>query len=187
MTNRPIFESYWVEENRFLAGEYPGSHDPETARRHMDLFLEAGINTFIDLTQPHELVSYEGILKEQANIYGVDSYYQRFAIRDHGIPSVEMMRNILDMIDNALNAGNGIYVHCWGGVGRTGLTVGCYFVRHGISNEQALIKVNQLYKTRSVSFHYPTSPETEEQVEFVRNWREIPKPPHKSKQNFCEG
>ena len=87
---------------------------------------------------------------------------------------VEMMRNILNTIDETLNNGNGVYVHCWGGVGRTGITVGCYLVRHGSTNEESLIKVNQLYKTRSNNFYYPTSPETEQQIEFVRNWQEIP-------------
>lgn len=187
MSNRPIEQSYWVEEGRFLAGEYPGSHDPETMRRHMDAFLESGINTFIDLTQPHELVSYESILKEQARIYDMDAFYHRFAIRDHRTPSRETMVNILDTIDDALNSGRNIYVHCWGGVGRTGITVGCYFVRHGLGNEEALTLVNKLYRTRSNTFYYPTSPETEEQMEFVRNWREVPTSSHKSGQKFCEG
>ncbi len=172
MSDRPIAESYWVEENRFLAGEYPGSYDSETARRHMDAFLKAGINTFIDLTQPHELVQYDTILKEQARVYGVNASYHRFAIHDHTVPSRETMIAILDTIDDALNSGRGVYVHCWGGVGRTGITVGCYLVRHGATNEQALALVNKLYRTRSSTFYYPTSPETLEQIEFVRNWSE---------------
>ena len=46
MTQIPIIESYWLEEDLFLAGEYPGGYDPESARRRMDAFLEAGIRTF---------------------------------------------------------------------------------------------------------------------------------------------
>ena len=65
MTKLPILESYWVEEKRFLAGEFPGSYNHETTRHRMDAFLEAGINTFIDLTQSHELVPYEPILKNR--------------------------------------------------------------------------------------------------------------------------
>jgi len=179
MSNRPIEQSYWVEENRFLAGEYPASFDLETARRHMDAFLETGINTFIDLTQAHELVSYEAILKEQARVYDMRAFYHRFAIRDHSVPSHEMMVTILNTIDDALNAGRNVYVHCWGGVGRTGITVGCYLVRHGAANEQALSQVDRLYRTRSNTFYYPTSPETQEQIEFVRNWSELTSPVQK--------
>ncbi|MBE0669742.1 MAG: hypothetical protein IH588_04065, partial [Anaerolineales bacterium] len=96
MTKLPIPESYWVEENRFLAGEFPGSYNAETTRRRMDAFLEAGITTFIDLTQSHELAAYESILKEQARMYDMDAVHHRFAIRDHGVPSRETMASILN-------------------------------------------------------------------------------------------
>jgi len=187
MSDRPIPETYWVEEGRFLAGEYPGSFDAETTRRQMDAFLEAGLTTFIDLTQSHELPAYEPILKERARIHEQTAHYHRFAIRDHGLPSVDLMRTILNTIDQALESGSAVYLHCWGGVGRTGIAVGCYLVRHGASGEEALIKVNKLYKTRSANFHYPISPETEEQIDFVRNWRELPESGHKSRHSYCEG
>ncbi len=187
MAKLPIIESYWVEDNRFLAGEYPGSFNPEQARKKLDVFLEAGINTFLDLTQPHELVPYKSILMEQAHIYDIDAQYHRFAIRDHGVPSAQTMQAILDTIDDALDKKRKVYIHCWGGVGRTGTVVGCYLVRHGNPNKQALEIVNKLYKTRPHDPFMPGSPETEEQIQFVMNWREIPKPLHRSKQNFCEG
>ncbi|MFN8410881.1 MAG: hypothetical protein U0Z26_00695 [Anaerolineales bacterium] len=186
MTKLPIIDSYWVKENSFLAGEYPGSHNDEQTRRRMDAFIEAGIQTFIDLTQPHELVPYEPIFKEEARIYEIKPAYYRFAIRDHGVPSRETMVNILNTIDSELNQGRGVYVHCWGGVGRTGITVGCYLIRHGLGVEEALKRVHTLFRTRPLNY-YTTSPETPEQFEFVRAWQEIPKSGHQSKQNFCEG
>jgi len=187
MTQIPIIESYWVEENLFLAGEYPGSYNPEEMRRRMDAFLESGIRTFIDLTQPHELVPYEPILKEQARIYDYSAVYHRFAIRDHGVPSVQTMSLILDTIDSAIQSGSPVYIHCWGGVGRTGTVVGCYLIRHGMSAKKALERVDMLYKTRPQNYFLARSPETEEQFDFVRNWRETPSSGHKSKQRFCEG
>jgi predicted protein tyrosine phosphatase len=172
MIKPPVPESYWVEENRFLAGEHPGSYDLETTRRRMDAFLEAGINTFIDLTQPYELIPYEVVMKEQARIYEIDAAYRRLGIRDHTVPSHETMAAILDTIDEALHAGRNVYLHCWGGVGRTGITVGCYLVRHGATNEEAIARVNTLYKTRPHNPYYPNSPESHEQIEFILNWRE---------------
>jgi protein-tyrosine phosphatase len=183
MTKLPIIESYWVEENRFMAGEHPGGYNHETTRRRMDAFLEAGVNTFIDLTQSHELAPYEGIFKEQAKIYGINSSYHRFPIRDHSTPSAETMTSILDAVDEAIDSGACVYVHCWGGVGRTGMVVGCYLVRHGRSNEQALAQVNLLFKTRPPNPYFSNSPETKEQIEFVLNWWDEPK----NKRKFCEG
>jgi hypothetical protein len=187
MKNIPIIESYWVEEDLFLAGEYPGSYDPEDTRRRMDAFLESGIRTFIDLTQSHELAPYEPILKEEAGIYDTMAFYHRFAIRDHGVPSIQTMTLILDTIDHAIQNGDPVYVHCWGGVGRTGIVVGCYFVRHGMSPRKALERVNALYQTRPQNYFLVRSPETEEQADFVLKWRETPDSGHKAKQRFCEG
>ncbi len=185
--NRPIAESYWVEPGRFLAGAYPGSFNTESARARIDAFLDAGIDAFIDLTQSHEIVPYETILKEQAALHKVDALYHRIAIRDHDIPSNETMVHILDTLDAALRAGRNMYLHCWGGIGRTGLTVGCYLVRRGRTNEQALTHIDRLFKTMPKNLQFTNSPETEEQIQFVLNWREIPSAQHKSKQNICEG
>jgi protein-tyrosine phosphatase len=172
MTKPPILESYWVEEGRFLAGEYPGGYDPNSTRLRLEVLLEAGINTFVDLTQSHELVSYENILKEMAKKHGVSTSYHRYSIRDHDVPSRETMLAILNTIDDALNIGRNVYVHCWGGVGRTGIVVGCHLVRKGYANENAITQVNKLYKTRPNNSFYPNSPESTEQIEFVLKWRE---------------
>ena len=178
ISHRPIPESYWVEPDRFLAGEHPGSFDPEATRRHMDAFLEAGITTFIDLTQSHERESYKAILEEQARAYGLSVTYQRLAIRDFGTPSRETMTGILNAIDGALASGQKVYIHCWGGVGRTGTTVGCYLVRHGKTGEQALDQITEWWQGVPKHVTHPHSPETDEQREFIRNSRENSTPSH---------
>jgi protein-tyrosine phosphatase len=185
MTKLPIPESYWVEENRLLAGEYPASRDPETARHRIEAFLKAGIRTFIDLTQPHELVPYEPILQEQTRIYDLDLAYHHFPIRDHGVPSSQSMSEILDAVDDSIENGKPVYIHCWGGVGRTGIAVACHFIRRGLSAEDALVRVGNLYKTRPQSHFFATSPETPEQFEFVRNWWE--EKPRSRRPRYCEG
>ena len=43
------------------------------------------------------------------------------------------LKHILDEIDGAILNGKTVYVHCLGGIGRTGTVVGCYLVRHGIA------------------------------------------------------
>jgi hypothetical protein len=187
MITLPIPQSYWVEPGKFLAGEYPGNYDEVTAERRIVSFLKAGVNSFIDLTQPHELAPYENILKEQAGYMDIKTSYHRVSIRDHGIPSIETMRTILNIIDAEIESGNCVYVHCWGGVGRTGTTVGCYLIRHGMSGEQALKQLAEWWKTTPGRAYYQTSPETEQQIDFVRAWLEIPPSTHKSQQNFCEG
>jgi len=40
------------------------------------------------------------------------------------VPSAALMRATLDAIYDAIDAGETLYLHCWGGVGRTGTVVG---------------------------------------------------------------
>ena len=169
-SNRPIPEFYWVEPDRFLAGEYPGHFDPEQARRQLDALIESGLDTFIDLTKQGELYPYEKILKEEAEVYGLDVQYARFSIGDFGLPSAGQMKSILDHIDQNLAAGRKLYLHCWGGIGRTGTIVGCYLVRHGLGGEEALRQLAGWWQEVPKSRIHPHTPETIEQAAFVRSW-----------------
>lgn len=175
--HRPIPESYWVEPGRFLAGEYPGHFEMERSRQRLDLLIEAGFNTFIDLTRPNETTPYLRLLNEEAQLYNAQLEYHRFAIGDFGLPTPELMNSILDQIDKSLQEGRKIYLHCWGGIGRTGTTVGCYLVHRGSSGEQALRQLAAWWRQVPKSRTHPLSPETPEQAEFIRNWGNYEKSP----------
>ena len=170
--NRPILESYWVEPGRFLAGEYPGHTYGEQLRQRLDTFLDFGINTFIDLTDPDELPPYLPELVEQARYYEIEIQYKRMTITDFDIPTPETMKTILDEIDSALAAGCKVYVHCFGGIGRTGTVVGCYLVRHGQTGQEALSQLAKWWRDVPKSRFWPRTPETLQQIKFIQNWKE---------------
>jgi rhodanese/phosphatase family protein len=167
---RPIPESYWVEPGRLLAGEYPGQFNGESTRKRIDALLEAGFDTFIDLTRPGEILPYTQALFDEAKAYGIEVKHDRFPIRDFGLPTPEQMNSILDRIDESLQAGHKIYLHCWGGIGRTGTTVGCYLVRRGKTGKEALNQLTQWWIKVPKSHYHPQSPETQEQADFILNW-----------------
>jgi len=170
--NRPIVESYWVEPGSFLAGEFPAHAFGEQLIQRLDKFLDFGINTYIDLTDPDELPSYSHMLSKRAEYYDLDIHYKRFTIKDHDIPPSETMKAILDEIDSALASGRKIYVHCWGGIGRTGTVVGCYLVRHGYTGQQALKQMSEWWREVPKSRIWLHTPETKEQMDFILNWQE---------------
>jgi hypothetical protein len=169
---RPIPESYWVEPGRLLAGEYPGRFDEEQTRKRLDSLIEAGLDVFIDLTRPGEIPPYAQTLLDEARMYNIEVSYHRFPIGDFGLPTPEQMKSIQDTIDENLQAGRKIYLHCWGGIGRTGTAVGCYLVRHGNSGPEALKQLSEWWKQVPKSDYHPHSPETQQQVDFIRNWAE---------------
>ena len=156
---RPLPQSYWVKPGKLLAGEYPGNYSVILTRQRVDALLEAGFDTFIDLTKPNETIPYSKILFEQAQAYEIDAEHLNFPIGDFGLPSRELMEKILDTIDNKLESGHKIYLHCWGGIGRTGTTVGCYLVRHGKTGNAALKQLAKWWKTVPKSHYHPHSPE----------------------------
>jgi hypothetical protein len=171
----PHENAYWLPERPVLAGEYPFARDPIEGRARLRAFLDAGVGSFIDLTEAGEyvLTPYEPALRELAAERGIAVEYRRLAIPDMGVPQPARMAEILDAIDAACAAGQSVYVHCWGGVGRTGTVVACHLVRHGRAAEDAFALVGALFATMSPAKrgrHPWGSPQTDEQREFVRAW-----------------
>ena len=161
---RPIDNCYWVVPGRFLAGEYPASilQDGDPWEKASAL-AAAGVSVFVDLTEVGELRPY-------AHKIGAAKHL-RFPIRDHSVPkSDQRIRDALDAIDNHLDGSDIVYVHCWGGIGRTGLIVGCWLARHGLAGDQALTRLDELWQSCPKS-RYMESPETHAQKAAVRNWR----------------
>jgi ADP-ribosylglycohydrolase len=167
----PLENSYWVEPGRFLAGEYPAAGPEQVARGRLRKLLDAGIGCFIDLTSPGELEPYERWLPGP---YGRDAVtYLRKPIPDHALPGQSAhTAEILDEIDAALAEGRTVYLHCRAGIGRTNLVVGCWLARHGLAGEAALERLNQLWQSSGRARAWPSVPETDAQVEYVRAWRE---------------
>jgi predicted protein tyrosine phosphatase len=157
-----------------LAGEYPGALDGTAAREKLHGYLEAGVTYFLDLTDPREgLEPYAELLREAAAARGLTVEHRRLSIRDMSVPDPDDMAHILDTLDEALRAGHTVYVHCWGGIGRTGTVVGCHLVRRGMTGEQALAQIAHWWRGVAKSWLHPRSPQTDEQVEYVRQWKEV--------------
>jgi hypothetical protein len=172
----PFNRTYWVDPKKFLAGCYPGSSIPNDTRKKLTALIDSGICHFISLMEPDEIEyvsgsvqGYESEIKSIATEKGFNATFKRMSIKDMWIPTREEMSQILDHIDQAIQEGKPVYVHCWGGHGRTGIVVGCYLARHGYaSGANVLEMINDLRKSAEDA-HQP-SPETEQQMDFVMSW-----------------
>jgi protein-tyrosine phosphatase len=170
MSNTPIDDSYWLVPGRLLAGEYPGAKTKDEARRKLRSFLDAGIDFFLDLTEEGEgLEPYSQLLQEEAISRDRGVLYRRLPIPDMDAPTTERMREIQLTIGAALETGRTVYVHCLGGLGRTGTVLGCYLVEHEVSVAEALAEIQR--RRRWTKSGWKKSPQTPAQVDFLKRWR----------------
>lgn len=163
MSPAPLANSYWVIEGRLLAGEYPLGLEFDSGGQ-VALLLAAGIDCFIDLTEPDECPPYDQLLPATVD-------YFRKPIPDHRLPrQIGHMREIQFEIESALAAGKRIYLHCRAGVGRTGMAAGCHLVERGMDGDAALAELNRLWPQSARSADWSSVPQTPQQADYVRDW-----------------
>jgi hypothetical protein len=168
---RPHANCYWLIPDRLLAGEHPGAMVAAEGIARVDALLDAGVRRFIDLTAEHEGPGpYVAVLLERADERDLRVAHRRFAIPDFGVPSSTLMRAALDAIYDAIGAGETLYLHCWGGVGRTGTVVGCLLREQGLDAAAALDVIARKWRVMAKRGQHPESPETSEQMAFIERW-----------------
>ena len=166
---RPALNHYVLDSLRVVACEYP--HHPEDAdlaRAKRAVLAAHGVTYILDLTEFGEL-----------DPWPEDSAWRptrhRFPIRDVGVPtSVAAFDDAVEQVMVRLAQGEVVAVHCWGGVGRTGMMTAALLIRRGWSVDDALLEVNRLWratpKAALAPHRHRTAPETEAQRAFVREW-----------------
>ena len=173
----PFARSYWVVQDKFLAGYYPGDIDPFEMERKLRGLISTGIRYVINLMEETEhdwhgglFVPYRHHLEKYAQEKGVSITCVRRPIVDMYIPSRELMEDILNEIDLAVKTAKPVYVHCLGGKGRTGTVVGCYLMRHGIAAGQTVFETIQRLRRNDPEARF-SSPESTSQRHMVMNWK----------------
>lgn len=109
------------------------------------------------------------MMREMAALRGLVVDHHRFAIRDLDVPQVAVMRDILKTLQAHANGVS--YLHCWGGVGRTGTAAGCLLAETGFTATEALALIARKWQSVSKRAAHPRSPETGAQIQYIRTWK----------------
>ncbi len=175
MNSVPIERSYWVEPGRFLAGAFPGHPENAEAAERIRAFLDSGIRTFVNLMFEDEtghdgqlFNPYSPIVEQEAERLGIDAQCHRLPIVDVSVPTVERMDEIQATLRESLARDAPVYVHCWGGRGRTGQVVGVHLIEQALASVENF--VDYIAALRAEDAGGGPSPETSKQIDFVKHY-----------------
>lgn len=140
----------------FLAGEYPAGKTQDVTRAKLDLLLgEARVTSFVDLTgAADKLGSYADALPANGRVR-----YSSFPIPDMGVIDQGGYDSIVGHIRAEMDRGEVVYVHCWGGMGRTSTVVGAFLIdTEGLDYDGAVARIAELRAgTRKAQLRCPQS------------------------------
>lgn len=137
--SRVPFTHTWIESERILAGSIPQQIED------LEALKAQGITSILTLTR-RDIATYPSA----ADWLNANSYFwtQR-AIPDNGLSDDLTMFSAARYIAGSFKMGRPIYVHCRGGIGRTGTVLLAYYVLdRGMSLERAreMVRVRRNYE-----------------------------------------
>jgi protein-tyrosine phosphatase len=122
----------------------------------------AGIDVVVSLLTPREVMEL-GLQNEAQSCTDRGIRYFSYPIPDRQVPaSRPTTLALIKDIDTWLKAGQGVAVHCWGGIGRSGLLAACTLVAQGFLPQVAFAVIGE---SRGIKV-----PETDEQQRWVEDF-----------------
>lgn len=137
---------------------------PQVLAEDMAYYMNLGINTIVCLLEKPEMIA-RGLALEEHLCRELDLRFEHFAIPDRAIPSnLNAFHALVDKLDAELKQGRHLAIHCYAGIGRTGVLAGSLLIRNGMT-PQAAIELMSTIRGRNM-------PQTQAQYEFLMKYDE---------------
>ncbi len=137
--------AWWVEPGRLLAGEYPGATHAREGSEEVAPARRRGSRLNRRPDDPHDhLDSYREALQLAAQRAGREVRHFAHPIPDNSVIHQDGYDRIIVRIRAEIAAGRIVYVHCWGGKGRTSTVVGCLLIDDGLDYDATIARIAEL-------------------------------------------
>eukprot|EP01128_Nolandella_sp_AFSM9_P006911 TRINITY_DN3655_c0_g1_i1.p1 TRINITY_DN3655_c0_g1~~TRINITY_DN3655_c0_g1_i1.p1 ORF type:complete len:263 (-),score=34.61 TRINITY_DN3655_c0_g1_i1:79-843(-) len=184
----PTSESNWAIVGSLIAGAYPGDLSEQKAKEKAKLLVEAGISTYLSTLGPgetrfspyghHIVAATEEALLERRTLTATEREngarntvpkpsFLKFPINDQSIAQDSEVKECIDGLLKKLEAHELVYIHCWGGHGRTGTLVSLLLgIVYDLDPNVALYLCNEYHSKRTRA--RSRSPQSVSQYKQVR-------------------
>lgn len=169
-------------QGNLYAGHIPGFKDTEHTKQDVQDLKRHHITHIISLCEPNEFdqnkfadIQRIAALWEPERCILSQNERTSFSIPDYTPPSLKKAQQICLTIDHHLTQGHNLYLHCAGGLGRTG-TILCFYLKHTINSHPDTFKssddVHSLILWLRANYH-PKAIESKSQLDWLQKHIDI--------------
>ncbi|WP_434052009.1 MAG: protein-tyrosine phosphatase family protein [Roseibium sp.] len=123
---------------------------------------EFGVSRLVSMLTLDEIIEL-GLQDEPRLSRNLELEFTNLSVPDRAVPGAVKVSGLVASIRKDLAQHLGVAIHCRAGIGRSGLVAACVLIAEGMDADPAMDLVTE---SRGVK-----TPDTQEQVEFVREFR----------------
>jgi protein-tyrosine phosphatase len=131
---------------------------------YIDYLSNKNVQVVVSLLQFDEINNFS-LVNEGSHCKNFGIEFINFQIKDHDVPAFFLPFNqLIEKLTQDVKEGKNIAIHCFAGIGRTGLTAASILIKLGMQVDIALIQLSQTRQLRV--------PETMDQISWLHHHAE---------------